>query len=208
MAAIAYYRVSTVDQSIASQRKALIESAGGAAFDEEFSDEGVSGSVRAEDRPGFAQLVSYLRKGDVLHVYAVDRLGRDAIDVQKTVRELLHRGIAVEVRGLGRIARGAGELILAVLAQVADLEKGRIVERTTAGRELAKESLLSTGKTHRGKLTLGRPRGRVNGRTLDPERVIDWKNVNGASISATARHWMISEATVKRYSRLVRVEAK
>ena len=44
------------------------------------------------------------------------------------------RGVAVEVHGLGTIARGVGELILAVLAQVADMERTRINERTAAGR--------------------------------------------------------------------------
>jgi putative DNA-invertase from lambdoid prophage Rac len=41
-----------------------------------------------------------------------------------------------DVHGLGRIAEGVGELILAVLSQVADLERRRIKDRTAAGREL------------------------------------------------------------------------
>ena len=74
---IAYYRVSTGDQSIESQRLAL-----GGDFDQEFSDEGVSGGTLAAKRPGFADLLSKVRPGDMVHVYAVDRLGRDALDVQ------------------------------------------------------------------------------------------------------------------------------
>jgi hypothetical protein len=54
-----------------------------------------------------------------MFVYAVDRLGQDAIDVQQTIRDLIGRGVAVHVHGLGTIAKGVGELILAVLAQVA-----------------------------------------------------------------------------------------
>jgi len=80
------------------------------------SDPVVSGAVPAKDRPGFSELLKYVREGDVVHVYAVDRLGRDALDVQATVRGLIKRGVTVEVRGLGTIAQGAGELILAVLA--------------------------------------------------------------------------------------------
>lgn len=187
---IAYYRVSTSDQSIEAQRTAM---ASGGAFDMEFSDEGVSGSVLASQRKGFGELLRYVRKGDTLHVYAVDRLGRDALDVQSTVRDLLKRGVAVEVYGLGRIAEGVGELILAVLAQVADMERKRIIERTEAGRVTAREHLQRTGKTHRGKASMGRPLER------DPEEVRSWRMAHGASIKTTADHFDLSLSTVKRY---------
>lgn len=188
MSKIAYYRVSTADQSIESQRHAM-----GGGFDDEFTDEAVSGSVPAAQRPGFAKLLSFIRKGDTLHVYAVDRLGRDALDVQATVRALLTKGVAVEVHGLGRIAKGVGELILAVLAQVADMERQRIVDRTAAGRMQARESLARTGRTHRGKLSLGRPMQR------DPSEVVAWRLETSASIAQTAAHFELSPATVKRY---------
>lgn len=188
MSRIAYFRCSTSDQSIEAQRHAL-----GGKFKKEFKDEGVSGSVPAAQRPGFAQLLAYVREGDEVCVYAVDRLGRDALDVQTTVRELLKRGVAVEVHGLGRIAQGVGELILAVLAQVADMERRRITERCEAGREKAREALKATGLTHRGKESLGRPLLAV------PEHVRNWREVNGASIAQTAKQWGLSPATVKRY---------
>ena len=190
MARIAYYRVSTSDQSIESQRHALSQ---GKPFDKEFWDEGVSGAVPAAKRPEFAKLLDYVREGDSIHVYAVDRLGRDALDVQATVRALLERGVSVEVNGLGTIAKGVGELILAVLAQIADMERKRINERTAAGRATAKASLEATGKTHRGKVSLGRPLGG------DPAQVRAWREANKASISATAAHFRLSTATVKRY---------
>lgn len=188
MSRIAYYRVSTADQSIESQRAEL-----GGSFDKEFQDEGVSGSVLAASRPGFAALEAYVRQGDSVHVYAVDRLGRDALDVQATVRGLMGRGVAVEVHGLGRIAEGVGELILAVLAQVADMERKRIMERTAAGREVARDSLARTGKTQHGKTSLGRPMA------ADAVEVKAWRDFNSASIAATAMQFGIGTATVKRY---------
>ncbi|WP_342129802.1 recombinase family protein [Hydrogenophaga sp. OTU3427] len=185
---IAYYRVSTSEQSIESQRQLL-----GGQFDMEFSDIGVSGSVPAADRPGFGELLAYIRKGDVLHVSAVDRLGRDALDVQATVRSLTAKGVAIDVLGLGRIGTGAGELILAVLAQVADMERKRIVERTTAGRATAKRMLAETGRTQHGKTSLGRPP------VADADAVRQWRQVNKASITITAEKFGISTASVKRY---------
>ena len=187
---IAYYRVSTADQSIEAQRAAM-----GGPFDQEFADEGVSGGVMAAERPGFAAMLGKVRSGDTIHVYAVDRLGRDAIDVQATVRRLIDAGVTVDVHGLGPIARGVGELILAVLAQVAEIDRRRIAERTEAGRKAAREALKATGRTHRGKESLGRPYA------ADAAAVAAWRKANGASITATAGHFGLSLATVKRYCR-------
>ena len=187
MSRIAYYRVSTRDQLIDAQRAAL-----GGTFDREFTDEGVSGSSTACDRPGFASMLDYVREGDTLCVVAVDRLGRDAIDVQTNVRRLLEKGVVVDVLGLGPIAKGVGELVLAVLAQVAQMERDRIKERCEAGRLAARHALEATGKTHRGKQSLGRPRA------TDPSEVACWRTENEASVSETAAHFGISVSTVKR----------
>ena len=188
MTRIAYYRVSTGDQSIEAQRQAL-----DGRFDREFSDEGVSGSVLAANRPGFSTLLNYVREGDTVSVYAVDRLGRDALDVQSTVRSLLEKGVTVDIHGLGPIGRGVGELILAVLAQVADMERQKIRERCDAGRVAARAAIKATGKTHRGKESLGRPRA------ADGSAVALWRRENRSSIRDTAGHFGLSAATVKRY---------
>ena len=186
---VAYYRVSTLDQSIEAQREAL-----GGGFEEEFTDEGVSGATLAADRPGFSKLLAHVRKGDTLVVYAIDRLGRDALDVQGTVKSLIDKGVTVDVRGLGPIAGDAGKLIVAVLAQMAEIERNRIRERCEAGREAARASLRATGRTHRGKESLGRPRA------ADGALVTAWRKANGASISQTAAHFGISSTSVKRYN--------
>lgn len=195
MSRIAYYRVSTGDQSVEAQRQAL-----GGTFDREFQDVGVSGSVKAEDRPGFAALLQYIREGDTLHVYAIDRLGRDALDVQSMVRRLMDKGVLLDVRGLGVIGRGVGELIVAVLAQMADMERQRITERCQSGREAARAALQVTGRTHRGKESLGRPTGRRVGKEdVSPAAVVQWRKENLASIRQTAEHFNIGKATVTRY---------
>ena len=193
----AYYRVSTTDQSVEAQRHAM-----GGAFDREFADEGLSGATPAADRPGFSKLMDVVRVGDTVSVYAVDRLGRDALDVQATVRLLLNRGVALQIHGIGTVGAGAGEIVLAVLAQVADLERRKIRERTAAGREAARAALTATGRTHRGKESLGRPKAR------EGAEVVTWRSANGASIRATAVHFGISEATVKRYAAAYRSAAQ
>jgi putative DNA-invertase from lambdoid prophage Rac len=84
-------------------------------FDEEFDDVGVSGAVLDAKHLDFASLLVFIRRGDTLHAYALDRLGRDALDVQFTVLPLLGKDVAVHVQGPGVMATGAGELTLAVL---------------------------------------------------------------------------------------------
>lgn len=190
MSQILYTRVSSQSQSSEAQRAAMSQ---GVNFDKQFTDEGVSGAVIAANRPGFSALLSYVRDGDTVNVYAVDRLGRDAIDVQTTIKALLAKGVQVNVRGLGLIGKGVGELIVAVLAQVAEMERERICERTASGRALAKATLAATGKTHRGKASLGRPA------VADASAVRAWRKENSASISATAKHFSLSDSTVKRY---------
>jgi putative DNA-invertase from lambdoid prophage Rac len=190
LARIAYYRVSTTDQSIESQRLAL-----GDNFDREYSDVGVSGGVHAACRPGLAQLLSYVREGDTVFIYALDRLGRDAIDVQKTVRDLLARSVQLHIHGLGLIASGVGELIVAVLAQISQMERQRIIDRCTAGRTAAKASIQLTGKTHKGKSSMGRPK------VANSNEVRSWRNENKATILQTSEHFNISTATISRYCR-------
>lgn len=190
MAHLLYLRCSGLSQSVEAQRQAMMQ---GTTFAKEYIDEGVSGAVLAASRPGFAALLEFARDGDVIHVYAVDRLGRDAIDIQSTIKKLLAKGVSVNVRGLGLIAKGVGELIVAVLAQVAEMERGRICERTSNGRNVARASLAATGKTHRGKESLGRPA------LADAATVSTWRIDNKASIATTAKQFNLSDSTVKRY---------
>jgi putative DNA-invertase from lambdoid prophage Rac len=189
MSKIAYYRVSTADQSIESQRHAL-----GNDFDREFSDEATSGAVIAAQRPGFAAMLSYMRDGDTIYVTAIDRLGRDSIDIQMTYRDHIKaKGVRLYVSGLGLIEGEMGEFFLTLLAQMAQMERNRITARCQAGREAARASLEATGRTHRGKASLGRQP------THDAATVSKWRRDNGQSIAATASHFGVSKATVKRY---------
>jgi len=113
--------------------------------------------------------------------------------VQKTVRDLLEKGVTLDVHGLGPIGRGVGELIVAVLAQIADMERNRIKERCDAGRAAAKAALAASGKTHRGKVSLGRPMA------ADRDVVVQWRRENKASLTQTMAQFGISKATVIRY---------
>lgn len=192
MANIAYYRCSTHDQTIEAQRHALP-----GPFDKEFTDEGVSGAVVAMARKGFSSMAAYMREGDTVFATAIDRLGRDSIDIQTTYRDQFKaRGIRLYVAGLGYIEGELGEIVLNLMAQFAQMERTRIMTRTQAGKDRAREAHATTGKTHNGKASLG---GRPS--IIDPAVVKAWRTENSASIATTAAHFNVSTATVKNYCR-------
>jgi DNA invertase Pin-like site-specific DNA recombinase len=94
MAIILYARVSTAEQTIEHQ---LAHATGaGFAIDEVVADNGTSGvSTRLIERPEGKRLYDKLRKGDVLVVRWVDRLGRNYEDVCDAIREFMRRGVVI-----------------------------------------------------------------------------------------------------------------
>jgi putative DNA-invertase from lambdoid prophage Rac len=91
---ILYARVSTTEQNIDHQ-KTLAEAAG-FVIDEVIADNGVSGtSAPLAERPEGKRLSDKLRRGDVLVVRWVDRLGRNYQDVTDTIRGFMRRGIII-----------------------------------------------------------------------------------------------------------------
>ncbi|MHC2021379.1 recombinase family protein [Methylobacterium sp. CM6247] len=95
MQTVFYARVSTDEQTAAHQAKQA--KAAGFKIDVVVADEGVSGvSSALADRPQGRRLFDMLRRGDVLVVRWVDRLGRNYADVTETIREFMRRGVIVK----------------------------------------------------------------------------------------------------------------
>lgn len=179
-AVLAYTRVSTDGQSIEAQRHSINQRYNIAEW---FSDEAVSGATKALDRDGFRKLHDYARKGDTVVVAAVDRLGRNTIDVLETVEALKSKGVSVvSLREGFDLSSDVGKMMLTMLAAVAELERANIKARQMAGINRAKEE----GRK------LGAPK------KINDEEVAAWRKSNGATISATAAEFEISVAAVKR----------
>jgi putative DNA-invertase from lambdoid prophage Rac len=184
MATFGYGRVSTKDQTTENQRREI--EAAGYAIGYWYADEGVSGKVSASQRPQFAKMLGQIRDGETLVVSKLDRLGRDAQDVGATIKALAARRIEVVVLQLGKLdlTSAAGKLMLTMLAAVAEMERDLLVERTQSGLARAK----AEGKT------LGRPTS-----TTDEQRAaMARQHQAGESISALARAFGISRASVMR----------
>ena len=179
----AYARVSTVEQLTENQRE-QISAAGYAIQARRFVEEKVSGSVPALRRPGFKKLVERMEAGDTLVVTKLDRIGRDSIDVQRTVELCVAEDIRLIVLQLGNLdlTSSSGALMVKVLAAVADFERELIIERTRAGQARARAS--------------GKHMGRPLKTTEAQRRTIRSRLKAGQTVSAVARDYKISRATV------------
>ncbi len=152
MATIAYGRVSTKDQTSDNQRLEIERA--GFKVDYWFADEGVSGKTHASLRPQFKALLSQIRDGEILVVAKLDRLGRDAQDVNATITALAKRKIEVVILQLGKldVASPSGKMMLQMLAAVAEMERDLLVERTQSGLARAKREGKVLGRPVRGRL--------------------------------------------------------
>lgn len=181
----AYCRVSTLEQTTENQRRE-IETAGFSVRSQRIIEEQISGSVTASERPGFNRLLDRLENGDILIVTKLDRLGRNAMDIRKTVEQLAESGIRVHCLALGGVdlTSPAGKMTMQVISAVAEFERDLLLERTHSGIARAK----AAGKR------FGRPSVLSE---LQKQTVIERLNT-GVSVSAVAREFNTTRQTVIR----------
>ncbi|PXW94800.1 recombinase family protein [Mycolicibacterium moriokaense] len=125
---IGYVRVSTVAQTLEQQETAL----NAAGVEKTFSDT-MSGA--RDDRPGLADLMSYVREGDSVVVWRLDRLGRNTLHILETVKALTERGVILVSTADGiDSSTAAGRMMIGVLGSLAEYERELTKERTALKR--------------------------------------------------------------------------
>ena len=181
----AYCRVSTLEQNTENQRRE-IETAGFTIRPQRLIEEYISGSVAAGERPGFMRLLDRMENGDVLIVTKLDRLGRNAMDIRKTVELLATSEIRVHCLALGGVdlTSPAGKMTMQVISAVAEFERDLLLERTHAGIARAKAS--------------GKRFGRPPVLSEEQKRVVAERLKAGISTSAIAREFNTTRQTILR----------
>ena len=180
MAAIGYARVSTTGQSPTLQHDALT----GAGCARVFTD---TASGAKTDRPTLVAALDYLRRGDVLVVWQLDRLGRNMRHLIDTVNTLHDRG--VEFRSLREnvdTTTASGKLTFHLFAALAEFERDLLRERTAAG--------LAAIAGHRAR---GRQGGRP--RKMTPEKITiarQMYDANTYTVAQIAHTLGVSRGTV------------
>jgi len=177
---IGYARVSTSDQNLDLQTDALKN----AGCDEIFTD--VASGAKTE-REGLSKALNYIRKGDIMVVWKLDRLGRSIQHLIQTVQDLETNGIGF--RSLQEnidTNTSGGRLIFHVFGALAEFERNLIRECTMAGLKAA------------------RARGRVGGRpkALKDSQIQTMKKLyqdRSSSINEICDLFRISRTTLYKY---------
>ena len=180
---IGYARVSTSDQNIELQLRAL----SAAGCDRIFSDQGLSGSLRS--RPGLEQSMQQLQAGDTLVIWRLDRLGRSLSHLIEVVAELGRNKIGLySITEAINTASAGGILIFHIMGALAEFERALISERTRAGMSAVRA---------RGS-AIGRP---VKLAPDEVARALAAIRNDGLTISAAAKQFGVSRATLYRTRR-------
>lgn len=92
------------------------------------------------NRPEFQKLLQEIQTGDTLVITKMDRFVRSTQDALNTIKFLFEKGVKINVLNLGIIENtSTGRLIFTIFSAFADFERDLIVERTQAGKEIAKQ---------------------------------------------------------------------
>lgn len=180
---IGYARVSTQDQTLNLQKDAL-EKIGCVKI---FTDT-ISGT--ATERKGLDEALEYVREGDTLVVWRLDRLGRSLKHLIETITNLNNRKIGFKsiTENIDTTTSG-GKLIFHIFGALAEFERDIIKERTQAGLQAART---------RGRLG-GRPKTKIfntSKKVAMAQALYDDKNNTIDEICKTLN---VSRATLYRY---------
>jgi DNA invertase Pin-like site-specific DNA recombinase len=177
-------RVSTDAQDARLQQDALAEAGCARIYVEK-----VSTRKAAAERPGLTAALDYLRPGDTLVVWKLDRLGRSVKDVLTIADDLHERGIGVRIL-TGKLSgsyspTGEGKFFFTMMAAFAELERDIIHERTMAGLAAARAQ--------------GRNGGRPTVMDADKLAAARARRARGESPTEIARALGVSRASVYRH---------
>jgi DNA invertase Pin-like site-specific DNA recombinase len=180
---IGYARVSTQDQTLALQKDALEK----LDCKKIFTD--AASGAKAE-RKGLDEALEYVREGDTLVVWRLDRLGRSLKHLIETITKLNNRKIGFKsIQENIDTTTSGGKLVFHIFGALAEFERDIIRERTNAG------------------LLAARARGRKGGR---PKSLTEKKagmarelyNNKNNSINEICKTLNISRTTLYRYIKI------
>lgn len=147
MSKIGYVRVSTKDQKFDRQHEKLKDEKVELIFEDKLSG-------KDTNRPKFQELLNYIRKGDIVVVTELDRLGRNNKELTETMDILKSKGATVEILNLPtfkdikdeNLRQLLNNLILELYKYQAESERKSIRERQRQGIEISKQKGIYKGR--------------------------------------------------------------
>ena len=146
---IAYARVSTEDQNLERQIENLKSFGAEKIFTEKKS------GVAVNNREQFQKALDFVREGDYFMVEAIDRLGRNYNEIIETVTTLKNKNAGLIVTSMPILAEAIGnplldrfmkDLIVQILAMVAEMERTESKRRQAQGIKIAKKKGVYKGR--------------------------------------------------------------
>lgn len=187
---IGYARVSTKDQVLDLQIDALEKDGCELIFKE-------TASGAKTDRPELQKLLTHLRKGDIVVVYKLDRLGRSLKHLLDVVAELNQKEVGIRsINDAIDTTTPQGRLFFNISASFAEFERDLIRERTKSGLEAARAR--------------GRKGGRRQGMTKDAEQKAilaeTYYKEGKMGVNQIAKEIGVSKMTLYKYLRYRKVK--
>ena len=180
---VGYARVSTSDQNILNQVEILKEN----GCEKVFTD--IASGVR-EDREGLNDMLSYLRKDDIILVYKTDRIFRSLKNMIELIELFNLKGILFKsiTEPAFDTSSANGKFIIQIFGAVAEFERNLISERTKSGLD---------GARRRNK-NLGRPKGSTEKSIEKYQYAKHLYDNKGLSIEKSCKKAGLSKATFYR----------
>lgn len=186
---VGYARVSTQDQKFELQLDVLKNNGCEQIFQEKISG-------KSKERPELGKMIAHLRKGDIVVVWKLDRLGRSLRDLIDLVSGFREKGVEfVSLKDGIDTGTATGRFTFNVFASLAEFEREIIRERTMAGLEAAR------ARGRKG----GRPPGLSKQALRKAESVSIVYKTGEKTVQEIADSFDISRATCYRYIDLMKV---
>ena len=134
-----YVRVSSFQQKTDRQ---LVSTEGMKVFEDR-----CSGSVPFAERPSGRRVIDTMMAGDLekLVVHSLDRLGRDLLDILKTIELFTEHGVPISIQkeGLRTLdddgrQNPTSRMVISILGVISEMERSQIRDRQLEGIALAK----------------------------------------------------------------------
>ena len=192
---IAYIRVSSIDQNEQRQIEEMKKFGAEKIFIEKQSGATIT------QRPIFQEALDFVREQDIFIVEAIDRLGRNYDEIIDSVNYLKKKNVRLIITSLPIMAEAIGnplldkfikDLIIQILAMIAEQERAESKRRQAQGIKIAKANGVYKG---RPKL--------YSADTKDPQRRLVYRSIvqdleNGVAISKIAKDYNVTRQTIYR----------
>ena len=129
---IAYVRVSTMEQNEARQKEALSKH----SIEKWYIDKA---SGKNMNRPQLAEMLDFVRAGDIVYIHDLSRIARSTSDLLKIVEQLQHKGVhLVSNKENIDTTTPTGKLMLTMIGAINEFERENLLERQREGIAIAK----------------------------------------------------------------------